>query len=231
VRAVDDLLTHPAGSVQFLAGLTDIGSPVAVNASGVATTTATFTSLGFQPLSAVFTPTSTSYGSCSATYSEFVQPATASGSEPLAMTVPASGSFTLTVGTGTVPLVVSGSDATGSLNLITVTDSRNTYPGWSVSGQASDFFGSGGAAGGTISGNQLGWMPIGSVTTGATLGSTVTPAAPGLGSTAAVLASAAPGGGVGTSSLGANLTLDIPPSAAAGPYLSTLTITAVTTGP
>jgi hypothetical protein len=36
VRAVDDFLTHPAGSVQFLAGLTDIGSPVAVNASGVA---------------------------------------------------------------------------------------------------------------------------------------------------------------------------------------------------
>jgi hypothetical protein len=59
----------------------------------------------------------------------------------------------------------------------------------------------------------------------------VTAAAPGIGSTAAVLASAAPGGGVGTSALGANLNLIIPASAEAGPYASTLTVTAVTTGP
>jgi phosphate ABC transporter phosphate-binding protein len=231
--------TFPAGSVQFLAGLTAIGSPVTVvgspatgNLSGVATTTTTFASPGFQTLSAVFTPTSTSYASSTGTYSEFVQPAPVGGSEPLAMTVPATGSFTLTVGTGTVPLTVSVSTATGALNLITVTDTRNSYPGWSVSGQASDFTGGGSAAGGTISGNQLGWVPsTSSLATGAALGGVVAPTAPGLGSTAAVLASAAPGGGFGTSSLGANLTLDIPVSTEAGPYTSTLTITAVTTGP
>jgi phosphate transport system substrate-binding protein len=160
------------------------------------------------------------------------QCATPLGSEPLFVVVPATGSFTLTVATGTVELAASGATAAGALNPITVSDTRNTYPGWSVSGQASDFTGSGSAAGGTISGNQLGWTPTEtSLGPGAVLGGTVAPASPGLGSTAAVLASALAGGGDGTSALGANLTLDIPASAAAGPYASTLTITAVTSLP
>jgi Bacterial Ig-like domain (group 3) len=226
--------TNPAGSVQFESGSTAIGSAVAVSAGGVATTTTTFAAAGTESLSAVFTPTSNSYESSTGTYSETVNVATTSttGSEPLAVTVPATGSFTLTVATGTVNLSVSGATATGALNPITVSDTRNTFPGWSVSGQTSDFTGSGSAAGGDISGNQLGWVPTDtSLATGATLGGTVTPAGPGLGSTAAVLASAAPGGGGGTSALGANLTLDIPASAIAGPYAATLTVTAVTTGP
>jgi hypothetical protein len=228
--------TNPAGSVQFEVGGTAIGSPVAVNSSGVASTTTTFASAGTQALSAVFTPTSTSYASSTGTFSETVNVATTSttGSEPIAVTVPALGSFTLTVATGTVTLAVNsaGTSAGGALNPITVSDTRNTFPGWSVSGQASNFTGSGTAAGQTISGNQLGWVPTDtSLATGATLGATVTAAAPGIGSTAAVLASAAPGGGVGTSALGANLNLIIPASAEAGPYASTLTVTAVTTGP
>jgi|HubBroStandDraft_1064217.scaffolds.fasta_scaffold87498_2 Bacterial Ig-like domain (group 3) len=226
--------TNPAGSVQFESGGTAIGSPVAVSGTGVATTTTTFAAAGTESLSAVFTPTSTTYATSTGTYSETVNVATTSttGSEPLAVTVPATGSFTLTVATGTVNLAVAGATATGALNPITVTDTRNTFPGWSVSGQTSDFTGSGSAAGGTIPGNQLGWVPTDtSIATGATLGGTVTPASPGLGTTAAVLASAAPGGGAGTSALGANLTLDIPASALAGPYGATLTVTAVTTGP
>jgi hypothetical protein len=80
-----------------------------------------------------------------------------------------------------------------------------------VSGQESDFTGSGAAAGATISGNQLGWVPtvVGSVVGGAALGPTVAPAAPGLGSTAAVLASATPGNGYGTNIVSARLTLAI----------------------
>jgi len=153
-------------------------------------------------------------------------------SEPVIVAVPATGIFTLTVATGTVTLTVSGATAIGVLNPITVSDTRNTYPGWSVSGQVSDFTGSGTAAGRTMSGNQLGWMPTGtSLATGVTLGGTVTPGSPGLGSTAAVLAQAFAGGGVGTSALGANLTLAIPATAAAGPYASTLTVTAVTSLP
>ena len=226
--------SHPAGSVQFLAGLTVIGSPVpvsTVNAFIVATTTTSFASTGFEPLSAVFTPTDTTgYGSSTGTYSEFVQPAGTPfpGTEPVVVSVPTLGSFTLTVATGTVTLTVSGPDATGALNPVTVSDTRNTFPGWSVSGQESDFNGSGTAAGYTISGNQLGWVPFQILGTSAVLGPAVAPTGPGLGTTAATLAYANAHFGSGTYVLGAGLTLAIPASAAAGPYAGTLTITAVT---
>jgi hypothetical protein len=228
--------SHPAGSVQFQAGGTAIGSPVAVDSSGSATTTTTFAAAGTVALSAVFTPTNTSgFSGSTGTYSETVTTTNPnSGTEPLAVTVPATGAFTLTVGAGTVTLTSNsaGTSAAGTLNPITVSDTRNTSPGWSVSGQTSDFTGSGTAAGKTISGNQLGWVPTDtSLATGATLGGTVTPAAPGLGSTAAVLAQAHAGNGVGTSGLGANLTLLIPAGTAAGPYAATLTVTAVTSLP
>jgi len=227
--------TNPAGSVQFLSGTTDIGGTVAVSASGVASTTTTFTTAGTFSVTAVFTPTSSSYAtSTSNAVSEVVTTGTGcnTGAEPLAVTIPTSGTFTLTVPTATVTLTVSGATATGALNTITVSDTRNTYPGWSVSGQTSAFSGPGTAS---IPGDNLGWVPTDtSLATGAILGGTVTPGtAPpnGLADTAAVLASAVPGGGVGTSGLGANLTLDIPSSAVAGAYSATLTITALTTGP
>jgi Bacterial Ig-like domain (group 3) len=227
--------THPAGNVQFEVGGTALGSAVAVNASGVATMSTTFTSAGTFSVTAVFTPTSSSYSaSTSAAVTETVTAGTTcnSGSEPLSVTIPASGTFTLTVPTTAVTLTVSGSTATGALNTITVSDTRNTFPGWSVSGQSSNFTGSGTAAGATISGNQLGWVPTdATLATGAALGPTVSPASPGLGTTAAILAlahAATPGSGFGTSQLGANLTLAIPTGQRAGPYAATMTITAVT---
>jgi hypothetical protein len=224
--------TNPAGSVEFEAGGTEIGTAsVPVNASGVATTTTTFSGAGTEALSAVFTPTNTTgYAGSTGTYSETVTTTNPnSGSEPIAVTVPSSGSFTLTVATGTVNLSVSGTNATGALNPVTVSDTRNTFPGWQVTGQESGFNGSGTSAGYTISGNQLGWVPTDtSLGTGVTLGPTVTAASPGLGTTAGVLAQAAAPNGTGTSVLGANLTLAIPASAAAGPYAGTMTITAVT---
>ena len=230
--------THPAGNVQFMAGGTALGGVVAVNSSGVATTSTTFTTAGTVSVTAVFTPTSSSYSaSTSAAVTETVTAGTGcnSGTEPISVTVPASGAFTLTVPTTTVTLTVTGSTATGALNAITVSDTRNTYPGWSVSGQEADFTGSGTAAGSTISGNQLGWVPTDTaLATGAALGPTVAPVSPGLGTTAAVLAlahAATPGAGFGTSTLSANLTLDIPPTAKAGPYAGAMTITAVTALP
>ena len=169
------------------------------------------------------------------TFTETIYPAgtTAAGSEPVTLAVPQSGSFILTVSPGTVDLTISGTTASGTLQDVTVTDTRNYYPGWSVSGQTSNFAGSGTAAGATISGNQLGWVPtaVGSLEDGATLGGTVAPVSPGLGTTAATLASAAANCGFGTNVMSANLTLDIPPVTAEGPYVSTMTITAVTTGP
>ena len=67
----------------------------------------------------------------------------------------------------------------------------------------------------------------------ASLGDPVTAAAPGLGTTPATLASvhAGLGNGFGTSTLGANLSLVIPPTAPAGPYTSGLTVSAVTSNP
>ncbi len=223
--------TNPAGSVQFESGGTDIGTAVAVNGSGVATTTTTFSAAATVTLSAVFIPTNTTgYSGSTGTYSESITTTNPnSGSEPISVSVPASGSFTLTVATGTVNLSVSGANATGALNPVTVSDTRNTFPGWQVTGQESTFNGSGTAAGSSISGNQLGWVPTDtSLGTGVTLGPTVTPASPGLGTTAGVLAQAAAPNGTGTSVLGANLTLAIPASAAAGPYAGTMTVTAVT---
>jgi phosphate ABC transporter phosphate-binding protein len=225
--------SHPAGSVQFEVGGTLVGSPVAVNASGIATTTVLFGTAGSQSLSAVFTAANTTgYSSSTGTYNEVVQASVSAGVEPVGVTVPVSGSFTVTVETGTVNLTVSGSEAAGALNPITVTDTRNNYPGWSVSGQAADFTSSGTAAGSTMSGNQLGWAPTDTaLATGVTLGGAVTPSAPGLGTTAAILASAPAGSGFGTSTLGANLTLVIPAAARPGDYASTLTVTAVTALP
>jgi hypothetical protein len=225
--------TNPAGSMQFESGGTDIGTAVAVNASGVATTTTTFAAAGTISLSAVFTPTNTTnYSGSTGTYSETVTTTNPnSGSEPIAVTVPSTGSFTLTVATGTVNLTPNsvGTSAAGNLNPVTVSDTRNTFPGWQVTGQEGTFTGSGTAAAGTISGNQLGWTPTDtSLGTSVTLGPTVAPASPGLGTTAGVLAQAAAPNGTGTSVLGASLLLAIPSSTPAGPYAGTLTITAIT---
>jgi Bacterial Ig-like domain (group 3) len=64
-----------AGSVQFENGGTPIGSAVAVNGSGVATTTTTFAAAGTEDLSAVFTPTDTTdYGASTGTATLTVNP-------------------------------------------------------------------------------------------------------------------------------------------------------------
>jgi hypothetical protein len=227
--------TRPTGSVQFEVGATAIGSPVAVDSSGKATTTTTFAAAGTDALSAVFTPTNpTAFKGSAATLSLTVNPPPSSGTIPLATTVPVTGTFTLTVdATDTVTLAVSGSSAKAATTSVVVSETRNSYPGWSVSGQAADFSGSGPAAGASISGNQLGWAPTGgaSLAAGVTLGGIVTPAAPGLGTTAAVLASAPAGSGYGTSELGADLTLAIPPAATEGDYSGALTVSAVTALP
>jgi hypothetical protein len=66
---------------------------------------------------------------------------------------------------------------------------------------------------------------------GVTPGPPVAPADPGLGTTAAILASAEAGSGFGTYVLSASVVLDIPPATAGGPYGGSLTITAVEVAP
>lgn len=229
------------GTVQFQVGGTAINSPVTVT-NGVATTAYTFsgiTTATTENISAVYTPSGNFTGS-TGTLALTVNPAPAnSGTIPLAVTVPSTGAFSLNVNTtSTVTLAVNGATATAATTPVVVTDTRNTFPGWSVSGQSSSWAGSGTAAGATIAADQLGWAPTSSttpLTQGVTLGGTVAPGTTtnGLGDAAQVLASvhAGNGNGYGTTTLGANLTLAIPAAQAAGAYSSGLNITSVTTNP
>jgi hypothetical protein len=227
------------GTVTFSNNGTVIGSPVALSGGTASTpfTAPTVTSASTVNLTAVYTPSGTGFtAGTGGSLALPVNPAAAnSGAIPLAVTVPASGSFALTVDTAdTVTLTASGSTATGATTPITVADTRNTFPGWSVSGQDGTWTGTGTAAGGTFSGSQLGWTPTDTaLAQGVTLGSAVTGGSTGGLATAATLASvhAGSGNGSGTSTLGANLALVIPATAPAGPYTSGLTISAVTTNP
>jgi hypothetical protein len=227
------------GTVQFENNGTNINTTPAAVSGGKATTTftaPTVTTATTANLTAVYTPSGSFTAGTAGSLALPVNPAPAnSGTIPLAVSVPASGSFSLSVdSTDLVNLTATGLTASGTTTPITVADSRNTYPGWSVSGQDAAWTGTGTAAGGTFSGDQLGWAPTDTaLAPGVTLGATIAPAAPGLGTTAATLASvhAGLGNGYGTSTLGANLSLVIPPTAPAGPYTSGLTISAVTSNP
>jgi hypothetical protein len=222
---------HVAGHIQFEVGETDIGTPVAVDADGVATTTTTFSAAGKEALEAEFTPANAGYASSTAKFSLVVRPVGPSiaGIETISVTVPQSGSFTVTIDPGPAQLTPSGSTAAGTLPDVTVTDTRNTYPGWSLSGQAATFTDS--STGQSVSGKHLGWAPIvvGSLQGGAKLGSAVEPEPPGLGAPA-TLADAVAGCGFGTNILSAKLTLEIPQTDR-GRYTGTVTITYVESQP
>jgi len=236
---------HPAGWVQFQAGETDIGSPVAVSAAGVATATAAL--LGAVParsLSAVFIPATSAYVASAATTAAQTPAGSGAsgGSITITFTVPphrghgggggnggpgSTGDLSVTLQLGAVTLRNGGPSgvATGTLRDITIADSRSWAPGWSVWGQESDFIGGRGAQPPTIPGAALGWVPTGTVAGGATLGPAVAADHPGLGGRAHVLARAARGSGRGTSTLSADLTLAVPVAAALGvPYSGLLTI-------
>lgn len=224
----------PAGTVEFLAGSTLIGLPVAVDSTGVATTTTTFSAAGTVTVSVTFTPADpAAVTPAGGTLSLTVLKDPDVSTIPLATNVPAVGTFTLTVDTtDTVTLAVNGNTATAAITPVVVSDTRNSYPGWELSGEADDFTGSGTAAGASVPGNQLGWTPTASsLAPGVTLGGTVTPAGPGLGTQPGFLAFAHAGSGYGTSTLGASLTLAIPATAAAGDYTGSLTVTAITALP
>ena len=229
----------PIGTVQFENNGTAIGSPVALGPSGVASTTTTFTSTGALPLTAVYQPANTALtNATSSTVSENVT-ATNPVGELITATVAPSGSFTFTgTANASAALTQSGNTATGTLAPVTVTDTRtglapdssipslvngfSGYPGWSVVGQATDFTDPTSSPAGDIPAANFNWTPTTTTTGDFTLGAASTG---GLGTTQ-VLADAHTGHGDGTFTLGANLSLAIPTTAPAGPYSSTLTLTA-----
>jgi hypothetical protein len=231
-----------AGSVQFESGGTAIGTPVALNSSGVATTTTTFTSAATDSLTAAFqTSDATDFNDATSnTVSETVSATNPNSvGELITVSVAPSGSFTFTGTTNaTAALTESGLTATGTLVPVIVTDTRNGlaanasipslvngysgYPGWSVVGQATDFTAPLSHPAGDIPVAGFNWTPTTPSSGDFTLGGATTT---GLG-TAQTLASALAGHGDGAFTLGAILNLAIPASAPAGAYSSTLTLTA-----
>ena len=153
---------------------------------------------------------------------------------PISVTITQSGTLSVSVVNTAVPLSLNsaGTVATGTLGNVTVNDSRNSYPGWSVSGQEANFAGPGTAS---IPGDQLGWMPafVGSAVDGAVLGPTIAAGTSpgGLGDTGGVLISATPGNGFGINVANAALTLDIPNGQIPGSYAGSLTVTYLSVGP
>jgi WD40 repeat protein len=232
--------TNPAGSVAFEINGTDIGlTEPAVNADGVATTTSDIAFSGpfSWTLEAQFTPANI-FTYASSTSSITVLVSGTAGTAPFTLTIPATGALMVSIPAGeTAQLTQSGATAVGTLPAVTVSDTRNTYPGWSVSAQEGSFAGTGLAIPYTIPGDELGWTPAlttpGPLPAGVVAGPSILPGTSpgGLGDTGGVLASAVPGSGYGTYALGATLTLDIPPEAPPGDYIGDLTLTFVDGSP
>ena len=117
-------------------------------------------------------------------------------------------------------------EATGTLNSITVTDTRRAIAPWSISAKVGDFT----DGGKSFSGKYLGWTPkVVTAGGGATAGAGVASgydAGDGL-SASRLLGSAAQGHERGTATLGADLDLKIPVEIDKGTYRGTLTLTAL----
>ncbi|HEY2764097.1 MAG TPA: Ig-like domain repeat protein [Pseudonocardiaceae bacterium] len=237
-----------AGSIQFTDGGTNLGAPVPV-AGGTASTTTSTLAVGSHSLAASFIPANpAAFG--------------ASSSQPVPLTVTGSGggtgstateTITTTIASGSLVISVANTNVTlpspalnpagtllstsGNINPITVTDTRAGNPGWTVSGQVTDF--SDGASH-AINGANLGWAPhvidkaaAQTVTPGATIdpANGIAPGASppaGIGlSVSRTLATAATLAGIGTAHLDALLNLNVPTSTTAGTYTTTLTLTAI----
>jgi hypothetical protein len=252
--------SNATGTIQFQDNGTNINTTPAPISGGVANTSFTPSAVNAagEQLTAIYTPSGNFTAAGPGTLSLPIQAAPLnSGQIPLAVVVPASGTFTVTIPTSTWVVLnvnVAGTSATAPTGAITVTDTRNTYPGWSVSGQSTAFSGTipstpagfpafsapaSDHATQSIPADQLGWVPTnaGALPQGVTLGSTVAAGTnPGLGDSAQVLASVHAGTGNGFTGaggvvLGANLTLAIPAGQEAGPYAGFLNITSVSSLP
>lgn len=125
------------------------------------------------------------------------------------------------LGTATLAPDLTALVAEGAFPVATVTDTRTTNPGWTLTASSTDFTGPA-----TIPGTVLGITPeLVAQDEGVTV--TPGPAVPaGTGFTAGTtLATAPAGSGTGTSQVGADLTFEAPTSTPPGAYVSTVTVT------
>jgi hypothetical protein len=162
---------------------------------------------------------------------------TAPGTENIHTTV-APGALALSVAGSNVnlpPLTLNSTStlyaAAGPIQTVTVTDTRAGAPGWALSGQVADFA----ASGGTISAQNLGWVPN-LVNKGdglkVDLGGSVAPANGVAPTDSGVLGlkssrTLATATGLGTAQIGADLSLVAPTSTLAGDYTGVLTLTVI----
>lgn len=247
-----------AGSVEFFDGANSLGVADTYTAgTGIAAKAVTINTAGSPHfLTARFTPSSSSFQpSTSAVLNYSVLPANyGTAGIPISAqnsTPPYAGNLTLQVATGTAVTLtqvdastpaghpVQATDPTGhrfawvftgGLSGVGVQDTRPSVPGWTVTGQASDFSGG-------ISAKNLGWSPAlvsagsdaeGAVVAGPSISSILkVGSSNGLAAPGGDLGSAAPGNGLGTQNLGASLELRIPDTSPTGTYASTLTLTLV----
>jgi Bacterial Ig-like domain (group 3)/WxL domain surface cell wall-binding len=236
----------PAGSVTFSDRGTALGAAVPLSGGTAAFQTASL-AIGSHSVTATFTPANPTQFASSASGPVSVvvvgSCTTCSATETISTEVQA-GALVISVANGqvTLPSPVLTADAsrletTGAINTVRVADTRAGNPGWTVSGQVTDF--SNGSSG-VINGANLGWtpnvvasMPVQSITAGAAVSpaAAIQPGAaagPGLGlASSRTLATAAAGGGTGTADLGAGLALFVPTSTVAGLYSAILTLTAI----
>ncbi|GLW93656.1 Ig-like domain-containing protein [Actinokineospora globicatena] len=231
------------GTVEFLDGTTPISAPMPYPGGNYTVTTSALTP-GLHTLTTRFTSTFASDGPGAST-SLILQVVAVGG-------VTAGQNITTEVLAGellislapqgvVLPAPVMSPDGSllttsGSLNPITVTDTRAGNPGWTISGQVSDFT----SGSNRINGANLGWVPgLLSAAAAQTIqvGSAIPPAAaigpgqvPAAGSgltSARTLATGAAGRGNGTATVTALLVLNVPTSTVEGTYAATLTLTAI----
>jgi Bacterial Ig-like domain (group 3) len=239
----------PAGTVQFADGATLLGNPVALS-SGSASISNTY-AVGAHNFTATYIPSSATTWNASASASQpyTVTAFAGSSTSETILTTVAAGSLVISVSDGSsvvLPTPTLNADATylttsGPIHTVTVTDTRAGNPGWTASGQVSDFHNTSGPTNTPINGYNLGWVPAvtthsagQTVNAGATVAAATPPVVadpattPAFGlKTARTLASAAAGAGTGTATLDAGLTLNIPTTTVAGTYSAVLTLTAI----
>jgi hypothetical protein len=221
------------GTVTFFDGTTSLGTGTL--ASGSASLSTTTLQVGDHSVTAHYGGSASFGASTSAAMVIHITPASANtGTETINVNVPLSeGVFTLTVSGTPVQMtdaVNNGNffESTGTLSDVTVSDQRQqSKPGWSVSGQVSNFT----SGANSFPGSDLGWTP--SVKTQNAAADVVAGPAVPAGTTPGLsggsgLASAGASKGFGTSVLSAALDLRVPVTTAVGAYSAVLTVTAVT---
>ncbi len=234
VDAVAPATGTPAGAVTFTSNGTDLAGCVAVPlTSGMATCQVDMPLAGTFSIVATYLGSATDAGSPSPVLSQVVQAGVLTVQDIPTGSNPSQSSVTLspvTLGSlqGPGPGGPQFAQATGTLNMVGVSDNRGTEPGWSVTGQLESNFTNASPAGpadeNVIPADFLTWQPSpvapspGADLSGVSAGpggtlSTTTPT---------VLCAATPGSGGGSYGCQATLSLAVPPYVAAGHYSATL---------